>query len=130
MLDHVYVNNLAAVNSVSFETPFFGDHVLIIVNLNISPIASNTDIRKRCWQSYSDVKLKLLISATLIAENIKWYDINVQEHWNALELVIIENVDSCAPLVDVVVNRSQNVLIKHVKDLIKLSNSNSKKCPG
>ena len=65
LLDHVYVNNFAAVNSVSFETPFFGDHVLIIVNLNISPIASNTVNRKRCWQSYSDVKLKLLIITTL-----------------------------------------------------------------
>ena len=33
LLDHVYVNNPAVINTVTFETPLFGDHVLIIVNL-------------------------------------------------------------------------------------------------
>ena len=27
-------------------------------------------------------------------------DLTVQEHWSALELVILDGVDSCAPLVD------------------------------
>ena len=109
LLDHVYVNNPAVVNSVTFETPLFGDHVLIIVSLNMRSIASNPVSRKRSWLSYSNMKLKMLINAALAAENIKWCDLNVQEHWNALELVILENVDTCAPLVDIKVNRTNSM---------------------
>ena len=33
LLDHVYINNLATFCSVYFETPVFGDHVLVITEL-------------------------------------------------------------------------------------------------
>ena len=35
LLDHVYVNNLAFVKNVNFETPTFGDQVLIMTELNL-----------------------------------------------------------------------------------------------
>ena len=50
-----------------------------------------------------------MISATLITRDINWYELNMQEHWNALELVILENVDTCALLVDLKVNRTNNM---------------------
>ena len=54
LLDHVYVNNPAVINTVTFETPLFGDHVLILVNLNMSHIASNLVLQKRNWPCYSN----------------------------------------------------------------------------
>ena len=35
LLDHVYVNNSATVNNVNFITPTFGDHVLVMVDINV-----------------------------------------------------------------------------------------------
>ena len=31
---------------------------------------------------------------------IIWTDLTVKDHWNALELVILDGIDSCAPLID------------------------------
>ena len=52
LLDHVYFNNPAVVNTVTFETPFFGDHVLIIVNLEMRTTYANTTSQKRNWSRY------------------------------------------------------------------------------
>ena len=41
-----------------------------------------------------------MILMALTALIIVWNDLNVQDHWNALELVILDGVDSCASLVD------------------------------
>ena len=35
MLDHVYVNNVAQVSNVDFCSPVFGDHVLVLIELNL-----------------------------------------------------------------------------------------------
>ena len=59
----------------------------------------------------------MMISATLITRDINWYELNMQEHWNALELVILENVDTCALLVDLKINRTNNM--SKIPSLIK-----------
>ena len=33
ILDHIYTNSTAMVNNVNFETPIFGDHVLVMATL-------------------------------------------------------------------------------------------------
>ena len=38
MLDHVYLNNFGVFNSVYFENPVFGDHVLVVVELALREI--------------------------------------------------------------------------------------------
>ena len=35
LLDHVYVRNFALVTNITFSVPVFGDHVLILVELNV-----------------------------------------------------------------------------------------------
>ena len=35
LLDHVYVNNSACIVNVNFTTPTFGDHVLVMVEVNL-----------------------------------------------------------------------------------------------
>ena len=41
ILDHVYVNNLSTISDVAFETPVFGDHVPVVVNLTLTHNNSN-----------------------------------------------------------------------------------------
>ena len=36
LLDHVYVHNLSSVKKIDHESPKFGDHVLIVVELDFS----------------------------------------------------------------------------------------------
>ena len=109
LLDHVYANNPAMVNLVTFETPFFGDHVLIVVNLKMKSPSSIDLCQKRNWSSYSKEKIVDKIIGYLTSHNILWPTLNVQEHWNCLELVILESLDYCAPLVDVKLNKNQTV---------------------
>ena len=65
--------------------------------------------QKRNWSSYSKEKIVDKIIGYLTSHNILWPTLNVQEHWNCLELVILESLDYCAPLVDVKLNKNQTV---------------------
>ena len=42
----------------------------------------------------------------LVNSNVDWASLNVNEHWNALEDIIISCVDNCAPLKTFVINES------------------------
>ena len=48
---------------------------------------------------------------------INWKELNVQQHWNELELVIIDCVDCCAPLSNIEIKPSGNAI--KVTSLIK-----------
>ena len=56
--------------------------------------------QKRDWRGYSAVKINALILMALALWIGKWSQLNVQEHWNVLEQVILVGVDGSAPLVD------------------------------
>ena len=51
-IDHVYVNNLASVNKVFPYEPCFGDHKLIVVELNLLPPVDKTYIMRRDRSNY------------------------------------------------------------------------------
>ena len=46
------------------------------------------------------------MSTLLEAHTNDYHFMNVQEHWNAIELAILETVDTSAPLTDVKINRN------------------------
>ena len=53
LLDHVYVNNFAAVSNVTFTVPVFGDHVLVLIDLKTRLFTTNETVIKRNWSGYS-----------------------------------------------------------------------------
>ena len=58
MLDHAYLTNIENLNAVYFDTPIFGDHVLVILNLAIQmKQKSKTCALKCCWRDYSPANL-------------------------------------------------------------------------
>ena len=57
LLDHVYVSNHATISNVNHKTPTNGDHVLIIVNVNLKAGCTVETTRKRNWHGYSVVKI-------------------------------------------------------------------------
>ena len=97
-MDHVYVNDLAGIKDVHFVEPVFGDHVLLITELHSKCDSSNNSKTTRNWKGYTNVKMNELMSYSLINSGIVWTDLNVQEHWNALENCIINVVDYLVPL--------------------------------
>ena len=54
LLDHVYLNRVEMIDAVYFDTPLFGDHVLVILDLLIGTtdqVKSTT--KKRDWRKYT-----------------------------------------------------------------------------
>ena len=50
-IDHVYVKNLEIINNITHLKPCFGDHELVLVQLNIIRPEPKTSIR-RDWRHY------------------------------------------------------------------------------
>ena len=100
MLDHAYLTDIDTLSAVYFDTPFFGDHVLVILKLSLNPkVNEKTCTMKRCWQYYSSSKLndilKPLIETTFYMPII----CSLQAYWNLLENVMINASDFEAPLI-------------------------------
>ncbi len=110
LLDHVYVNNNAAVTNVNFITPTFGDHVLILVDITVKTQVKTDSFQKRNWNRYSPVELNTLITLALTTITVICDNLNVQDHWNLLELAILDGVESCAPLSYVKLGHTGNEL--------------------
>ena len=106
MLDHVYTNNPALVNLVTFDTPLFDDHVLILVNLNMKSPTVTEKFQMRNWSGYLKEVFANEVYKYLLPNNIDWQNLSVQEHWNSVELLILENLEKCAPVIDVKTNRN------------------------
>ena len=106
MLDQVYVNNYASVSNISYCIPAFGDHVLVIVDLHTKAPKTVKEITKRDWSCYSPPELNNEMYLKLVNSNVDWASLNVNEHWNALEDIIISCVDNCAPLKTFVINEN------------------------
>ena len=66
MLDHVYLDNLENFNSVYFENPVFGNHVLVVVELN-KITNSNLCVLKRNWSNYCcPCRVKIFLSLSTL----------------------------------------------------------------
>ena len=54
LLDHVYLNNMATFNSVYYDSPVFGDHVLVITELSLLTVTTKVNnALMRKWSLYS-----------------------------------------------------------------------------
>ena len=118
LLDHVYVNNSATVNNVNFINPTFGDHVLVMLEINLKVAEKPNFQLRRDWRCYSQSRQKSRIVNLLSSLNVNYDVLNVQELWNIIENVIIECIDKCAPLVSVDLNlkKSPSSIPSHVKN--------------
>ena len=47
LFDHIYVSEISLVNNVSFSTPTFGDHLFVMIELNIKTIENNKVVLRR-----------------------------------------------------------------------------------
>ena len=82
LLDHVYSNAPGYVKDISYVEPTFGDHKIVIAELETKNYTSPNCPPRRCWKDYSKSGLNDL-------QSIIEQDSNVQSMWNALENVII-----------------------------------------
>ena len=69
----------------------FGDHVLITVNLNLKANTKVEVYQKRDWHGYTAAAMCALITASLCNCEVIWNELNVKEHWNVNEFIVIEN---------------------------------------
>ena len=72
MLDHVYVKNFASVFNVTFSVPVFGDHVLVLIELNAKQNANNATVQKRDWSTYLPIEMNNLLLSNLNMSNVDW----------------------------------------------------------
>ena len=69
MLDHVYLNNFGVFNSVYFENPVFGDHVLVVVELALREIKTpNKSSLSRNWSKYSSSLLNNVMLPKIVSK--------------------------------------------------------------
>ena len=102
LLDHIYVTNVACITTTMFETPIFGDHLLVMAALKSKLTqAEAVPPQSRSWKNYSSCEMNVKLSV-FNEINVKYlYDnCNVQEMWNVIETWIIDACDEAAPLVD------------------------------
>ena len=95
VLDHVYTNNHQMELNCKSVNPPFGDHLLIIVELDICKTLPERTLR-RDWRSYSTESLITHVSNTNF--NIDCTD--VQEYWNIFENLLVDIVDELVPLTE------------------------------
>ena len=122
LLDHVYVNNPASVNDVLSVIPTFGDHALVTVKLNLLFKPEVEIIQKRNWRGYSVPILNAKLAAALVKTSVNWPLLSVQEHWNSLEMILINCTDECAPIVKTKLHtkKSVNEIPTRIKSLLNL----------
>ena len=92
-LDHIYTDDATLVNEVNFKIPTFGDHFLIIAQLNFNLVNNLVSHCKRNWSNYCPTKLL----NNIFLKPIQLCD--VQSQWNSLENSLITAIDAVAPLV-------------------------------
>ena len=93
ILDHVYTDNVALVNDITFTVPTFGDHKLVIAKLTPKANLNCESIFKRNWKNYSPNNLIENITLPPLTGG------DVQAIWNSLEHSLIIAADYVAPLI-------------------------------
>ena len=84
--------------NVTFSVPVFGDHVLVLVELNVKRGVNNDTFQKRDWTSYSPIDMNNTLLSNLNIASTDWSSLDVQASWNAFENIIINTVDKLAPI--------------------------------
>ena len=103
--------------SIDQTDPAIGDHLLIKVELNIKDIAQSNFVLKRDWKNFCNVKLNQKLQDSFESTNISWQNLNVQEHWNCLENILLKIIDELSPLK--YVDQNSNTKVKTIHPLIK-----------
>ena len=123
-LDHIYTDNATNVNEVTFKVPTFGDHYLIIAQLNVNTEKTVESCLNQNLSNYSPQEL---------VTNIRMIPLQngpVQAQWNAIEHSLITVTDIVAPLVEIrntsrsnpgLVGASTKRMCNRCKYLLKLS---------
>ena len=93
-LDHVYTDDVTLVNNVFSKIPTFGDHLLVILQLNLKIETNTASICKRNWNNYTP---SAFINSIVLNQGVSC---DVQSQWNALEHSLIVAADSVAPLIE------------------------------
>ena len=96
ILDHIYIKDPTVVKSLKDMTPSFGDHLLIMFNVDGQNCNLHALNKKRDWRFYS----KEILHEKLCS--VDWnIDIDtVQEFWNEFEFKLISIIDDIVPLCD------------------------------
>ena len=99
LLDHIYINNLSTFDSVYYDVPAFGDHLLVIAKLSFENVnAQNTNSIIRNWSKYSKVELIATLYPMILLNCTMFLNCSAQSYWNLLETILITAIDSVAPL--------------------------------
>jgi hypothetical protein len=91
VLDHVYLSDTTLVEKCTSIVPYFGDHLIVVIDVTFKASCSNTCIRRK-WHNYQPAKLTRILSQT----NLMFETDDVQEYWNLLENVLINAIDKLA----------------------------------
>ena len=87
MLDHVYLNNFDIFDSVYFENPVFGDHVLVILKLATKKAPHiNCSALKRNWFNYSVSLLNSTLLPMLVTVHDIFINCSVRSYWNLFKV--------------------------------------------
>ena len=113
--DHIYVKDCSTVRNLTFKVPTFGDHLFIILEIEMKEFTPKVINVMRKWSSYSKEKLNESLQTDL--RKFDTYSCNVQEHWNVIENVILSAIDSTAPEVNV--NMSKNAKSENLPNEIR-----------
>ena len=117
LLDHVYVKNAASVLNMSLKKPIFGDHSLVLVEIIIKPQLGSNVTTTRNWKSYVPLNAKTMLTFDMAGIDDQCLNMSVQDHWNVLENILINVIDSLAPLftLSVKLKSNKNVVPRNVK---------------
>ena len=125
MLDHAYPTNIENLNAVYFDTPIFGDHVLVILNLAIQmKQKSKTCALKCCWRDYSPANLMFILKPLIETTFYMPILCTVQAYWNLIENTLICATDLVAPLMSnqTSMGMDTNSIPPRIKTLFKKRN--------
>ena len=92
-IDHIYVTNPCAHNSIGTICPYFGDHLLVFINYDKLKSNNNTTYRRN-WKKYEKGMLNTMLS------EVNWdiQDDTVQGFWNTFENNILGVIDRLIPM--------------------------------
>ena len=106
LLDHIYTDDVALVRNLFFKDPTFGDHKLIIFELEAFIQTHQNQIIKWNWKQYTKDRLAENLVLNTVNENS-----DVQSQWNMFEYSFIKAIDTVAPLITV----EPNLLPRYIK---------------
>ena len=92
LLDYVYLNNFAQVSNIEHCTSVFGDHVLIMIDLNLKLLNTEQLSFRRDWSHYLAQKFHDNLACKMNLSGINWFIHNVgDQHANEFCQIQIGN---------------------------------------